>query len=102
MTAPVAVTQAVERLERSTWDNRVLPSREDVRALLDSHAQLLDALAHLTHDVQDLVANSTGVAGLHMNGDIAPWDSLLPGGAFEAWLGSVEGAEIALFARGDA
>ena len=36
--------------------------------------------------VQDLINNSYGVAGLHLNGDVAPWDELLEGGRFEAWL----------------
>ena len=36
------------------------------------------------------------VAGLHMNGEIAPWADLLPGGEFEEWLYSLEAAEKAL------
>lgn len=36
--------------------------------------------------VADLIDNSTGVKGLHLNGDIAPWDELRSGGRFESWL----------------
>lgn len=36
--------------------------------------------------VSDLISESTGVSGLHLNGDVAPWDSLEEGGYFEAWL----------------
>ena len=36
--------------------------------------------------VLDLINNSYGVAGLHFNGNVAPWDSLLEGGEFEEWL----------------
>lgn len=36
--------------------------------------------------VQDLVTNSEGVAGLHLNGDVAPWDDLREAGRFEEWL----------------
>ena len=36
--------------------------------------------------VSDLIDDSTGVAGLHMNGDVAPWSTLLEGGHFESWL----------------
>lgn len=36
--------------------------------------------------VQDLIEHSKGVAGLHMNGDIAPWQELLEGGSCEDWL----------------
>lgn len=36
-----------------------------------------------------LIAESHGVAGLHLNGDVAPWDSLAAGGQFEGWLGEI-------------
>jgi len=48
--------------------------------------------------VETLMANSTGVAGLHLNGDIAPWDELRTGGRFEEWL---EGLDDALEAAKD-
>lgn len=42
-----------------------------------------EELTALAREVWDLVAESQGVAGLHLNGDIAPWEELLPGGRFE-------------------
>lgn len=36
--------------------------------------------------VQDLINASTGVMGLHLNGDLASWESLQTGGGFEEWL----------------
>jgi len=36
--------------------------------------------------VRDLIEDSVGVAGLHMNGDIATWNELEEGGRFEEWL----------------
>ena len=36
--------------------------------------------------IDDLVRDSEGVAGLHQNGDVAPWDELLTGGRFDEWL----------------
>lgn len=47
------------------------------------------AIEHLTQVVEEmnhLMNDSEGVAGLHQNGDIAPWASLLRGGEFEEWL----------------
>ena len=35
---------------------------------------------------RELMADSVGVYGLHLNGDGAPWSSLLSGGEFECWL----------------
>jgi hypothetical protein len=51
--------------------------------------------AKLRKVVEDLVAlinDSHGVAGLHLNGDAAPWDELLAGGRFEDWLRSLSDA----------
>lgn len=36
--------------------------------------------------VRELIDNSDGVCGLHLNGDIATWEELQEGGQFEAWL----------------
>jgi len=38
----------------------------------------------------DLINNSRGVDGLHLNGDLATWEDLLPGGRFEEWLSEME------------
>ena len=36
--------------------------------------------------MQDLIDQSQGVYGLHLNGDGAPWATLRKGGQFEEWL----------------
>ncbi len=36
--------------------------------------------------VRDLIEESNGVDGLHLNGDIAEWSTLLRGGFYEDWL----------------
>lgn len=40
--------------------------------------------------VTELINNSNGVAGLHLNGDLAEWDELLLGGVHEEWLGDFD------------
>lgn len=46
--------------------------------------------------VLDLIEESRGVEGLHLNGDVAPWDELRTGGRFNEWLYKFdEAAEIA-------
>lgn len=57
---------------------------------------LVEAAKSFMHDVDDLIANSEGVSGLHMNGDVADWESLLPGGMFGAWLVSIDEFRAAL------
>jgi hypothetical protein len=36
--------------------------------------------------VASLMDESSGVGGLHLNGDFAPWSELRTGGRFEEWL----------------
>ena len=49
----------------------------------DQRCQVLEA--GLTA-VSTLMNESDGVAGLHRNGDVAPWSELRTGGRFESWL----------------
>ncbi len=46
--------------------------------------------------VDELIANSQGVYGLHLNGDLAPWSDLLAGGRFGEWLEPLEKLRAAL------
>lgn len=43
-------------------------------------------LKNATDAVVGLIEESQGVAGLHQNGEIAEWSTLLRGGAYEEWL----------------
>lgn len=49
--------------------------------------------------VLDLIEESSGVDGLHRNGDIAEWDTLRTGGRFEEWLRDFDKAIDAMEAR---
>jgi hypothetical protein len=46
----------------------------------------LERLRQLEIDLRGLIKDSDGVAGLHLNGDLAPWSELVPGGNFGIWL----------------
>ncbi len=46
--------------------------------------------------IRSLINDSEGVQGLHLNGDLAPWDELEQGGRFEDWLGDFNIAENAI------
>lgn len=50
--------------------------------------------------VGDLIDESRGVAGLHLNGDEAPWGDLLEGGFMESWLLPFSIARAALGEKG--
>jgi hypothetical protein len=75
------------------WQTRAVP---DTRQLVEQRDALEVALRFLIRSVDDLIAESEGVYGLHLNGDPAPWDSLTEGGRFEAWLIELERARAAL------
>jgi hypothetical protein len=60
-------------------------------------AGLVEAAKLVLHDIDDLVANSEGVAGLPC-GQVADWESLLDGGEFGVWLSSPERLRAALAA----
>jgi hypothetical protein len=53
-------------------------------------------LKKLADDVFDLISESNGVCGLHLNGDVATWDELMKGGRFEEWLSSLDDASTVL------
>lgn len=72
------------------------PRSELLRQLLDSRipkserewcaAGEIEALRKGLVAVLSLIEESHGVAGLHMNGDVAPWHDLRVGGRYEDWL----------------
>jgi addiction module HigA family antidote len=59
-------------------------ARPTIEPVPDTKAHEL--LNLLLDDLDALVDNSEGVAGLHPNGDVASWESLREGGRFETWL----------------
>ena len=52
---------------------------DDVEPLL-AHIAKLEAVRVA---LADLIDNSEGVAGYHLNGDLAPWSELVAGGRYE-------------------
>ena len=79
------------------WANKAREMASKFDAMRASEAtavvrvgRLTDAAAHVLHDIDELAANSEGVAGLHMNGNVAEWSEIMDGGAFGAWLCSAE------------
>ena len=67
----------------------------EIEALKNGRTELANALSELVDEIKLLADESCGVAGLHLNGDVAAWEEILPGGRFE-WLGSLERAESAI------
>ena len=55
--------------------------------------------AKLARQVRDLIDDSYGVAGLHRNGEVAPWAELLRGGEYENWLDGLDELEDMLVDR---
>ena len=100
----VACVNACEGVSTKHLENN-LPIRElvtrynealrEIEALKNGRTELVNALGELVGEIKQLADESCGVAGLHLNGDVAAWEEILPGGRFE-WLGSLERAESAI------
>lgn len=45
-----------------------------------------ELLLRAARSLRDLINESHGVYGLHLNGDNAPWADLLEGGKYDEWL----------------
>ena len=58
--------------------------------------RLLVAATKLADDLHNLIGESEGVAGLHRNGDVADWESLMAGGRNEQWLMSLDALDAML------
>lgn len=78
-----SVAESVRRRSAQNPMGSADPTLIHAAELLERLAGELATLRQLAEEILALVSESTGVAGLHLNGDIAPWDELLPGGRFE-------------------
>jgi len=58
-------------------------------------------LRELPKSLTGLIAESDGVAGLHLNGDDAPWGSLMDEGEFGDWLGREFTDTLAAYTPGE-
>ena len=70
---------------------RKLYADEGLKAmvLLEENSRLKAEIERLRKGlaaVENLIGDSSGVYGLHQNGDPAPWIELRTGGRFEGWL----------------
>lgn len=64
----------------------LIPLLNEAADALSAAEQRAEAMGKGLSAVSALIRDSHGVAGLHLNGDIAPWSELLTGGRFEEWL----------------
>lgn len=55
----------------------------DAQAEIERLKAVIDKCQAALNEVTDLVSESSGVYGLHLNGDVSPWDEILAGGRFE-------------------
>ncbi len=70
---------------------------QEIEALRARVVELAEVLEGLIKNLDKLIAESHGVDGLHLNGDVAPWDSLLADGEYP-WLEALDPARTVLAA----
>lgn len=80
-----------DSFHRTPVFRRQIPAEQPV------NARLLGALSALLDDIEGLIGESSGVYGLHLNGDVSPWSELEEGGRFER-LSSMSSAREAIAA----
>lgn len=71
-----------KRLEELSRDKRIHSGFQVLYAELLSARKVLE-------DFQDIIDESNGVIGLHLNGDIATWEELQTDFYFHTWLESL-------------
>ena len=76
-----SIWEAVRR--EPDWAANIIQGYEKTTEALQSE---VDRLRIGISAVRALMSESSGVAGLHLNGEIAEWGSLEAGGNFEEWL----------------
>lgn len=69
---------------------------EEVDRIIKGLCRKVDVLTEGIRAVRTLIDESQGVAGLHLNGDIAPWDELEEDGRYGDWLAAFADAERVL------
>lgn len=92
------------RVSKKSWGTYIEFTESELKNLIDLAIEhgakqanasqdtqtLVTASTKLADDMHELIGNSEGVAGLHQNGDVADWDSLMAGGQHEGWLSSLD------------
>jgi hypothetical protein len=86
----------IVKTDTEEWEGDVYQANEVDELIMDMSAEFSETakgyeleIARLRKGlkaVEDLINDSSGVAGLHLNGDLASWDELRAGGRFEEWL----------------
>jgi hypothetical protein len=71
--------------------DRLRAENERLTQQLSAAKEYAERLREALEEVSGLINESSGVYGLHLNGDPSPWEELLPGGKFE-WLASFDEA----------
>ena len=80
---------ALRELARDGLDDPDGKTCEKVARALLAALDVVEAADGAVSAVDALADESDGVAGLHLNGDMAPWPELRRGGAF-SWLKDVD------------
>ena len=70
-----------------SYDNKLATIESwNTRATDPLLKEMAEALEKAIRSVSELIGYSRGVDGLHLNGNVATWESLRTGGVFEEWL----------------
>jgi len=77
------VAQKAAEIERDALAARMQEMRLASEDKLAKAAAVILQAGTALQEVQDLISESSGVYGLHLNGDCSPWNEIEQGGRFE-------------------
>jgi hypothetical protein len=81
---------AMPQRQWEAWNHR--PTEDALRAERDALREKVERQHKGLKAVEDLINESDGVYGYHLNGDLSPWGDFLEGGCNEAYLMEFEEA----------
>lgn len=90
------VAELTVRLGTTACGESMCVQYRDLQAENESLRRDVDVYKDGILAVVNLIENSLGVYGLHLNGELAPWDTLRTDGGYEDWLQSLDAAVDAI------
>ena len=87
------LVQSPQGHRRRIWRDETEEENATLLAKVNKQQEEIERLRKGIAAVRNLINESHGVYGLHLNGDIALWGELEHGGQFEEWLLDFNAAE---------
>lgn len=79
-------SSALDSSNPADWNKHLYKEIERLQQQVKERGERMVLMLKAINAFKDLISESEGVYGLHLNGDPAPWNELQAGGRYEEWL----------------